>query len=85
MIPGFLQALTEYYKNDKIAPGLQMAYLNDKNLWYVAVHTFPGDTIASRKVVAKATDSNFNSAVIKCQEVWESIILEEQKARVGVN
>ena len=80
----FLQRLTTFYSRDHIAPGLQMAYLTDKDQWYVAVHQFPSG-VASRKVIAKATEGTLEQAVAKCREVWEGIVLQTEYDRLGVN
>jgi hypothetical protein len=81
----FLRELVAHYESHSIAPGLQTAYLQDQDKFYCAVHTFPLDTIASRKVVAKATESTYDGAVAKCKEVWDKIMLQEKMDRLGVN
>lgn len=83
-ISDFLIRLTTFYGSDHIAPGLQIAYLVDKDQWYVAVHQFPSG-VASRKVVAKATEATLEQALAKCKEVWESIVLQIELSRAGVN
>lgn len=80
----FLLRLTTFYKQDHIAPGLQMAYLSDKDQWYVAVHQFPSG-VPSRKVVAKATEATLDAAMKKCREVWEALVLQLELSRAGVN
>ena len=73
----FLIALTNHYSGDRIAAGLQTAYLPDKDQFYCAVHRFPTN-VASRTVVAKATEDTLEAAVAKCQEVWTGIITQQK-------
>lgn len=83
-IEQFLQRLTTFYKADHIAPGLQLAYLADQEKWYVAVHQFPSN-LASRRVVAKATEATLKDALLQCWTVWDSLITQLQLDRAGVN
>jgi hypothetical protein len=78
---GYLKELCEYYFRDKIAPGLQSAWLPDKQEYYVAVHRFTTHTIDSRQVVAKATASVLETAESMCMAVWRSIVKQVEESR----
>lgn len=82
MMEAFLRALTNHYSGDRIAAGLQTAYLPDQDKFYCAVHRFPTN-VASRTVVAKATEDTFDAAVAKCREVWDQIILQSKLDKSG--
>lgn len=68
-----LRELVQHYVADKIAPGIQLAWLADKELYYSAVHHFPAG-LASRTVVAKANEPTAAAAVAKMMEVWRLIV-----------
>ncbi len=84
MLETFLKELVEYYYNDHIAPGLQMAWIIRTAEWYVAVHQFPSG-VASRRVVAKACEPNLETAIEHCRTIWQRIITEERAAKAGAN
>lgn len=78
---GYLKELCQYYFRDKIAPGLQSAWLPDKGVFYVAVHRFTTHTIDSRSVVAKATGENLEQVEADCMEIWRNIVLAVEMER----
>ncbi len=78
---GFLKELCEYYPNDRIAPGLQSAWLPDKESFYVSVHRFPSGTIAGRTVIAKATAPTLEDAEGQCMSIWRGLCQQVEEAR----
>lgn len=84
---GYLKELCEYYPNDRIAPGLQSAWLPDKELYYVSVHRFPQGNIASRTIIAKATAATLEAAEGQCMEIWRGIAkqVEEERKRATLS
>ena len=78
---GYLKELCEYYPNDRIAPGLQSAWLPDKSCYYVSVHRFPNGTIAGRTVIAKATSETLEEAEHQCMAIWRTIAKQVEEAR----
>lgn len=84
---GYLKELCGYYYRDKIAPGLQSAWLPDKDVFYVAVHRFSNGDISSRTVIAKATASTLEDAESQCMQIWRDIVIQveaERKAKRAV-
>lgn len=72
----FLVELVKAYPEHKIAPGMQTAWLGDKELYYAAVHIFPTD-LKSRKVVAKATEKTLQESIDACYRIWKAIKAQE--------
>lgn len=68
-IEQFLKELMKVHEDDAIAPGLQIAWLTDKEQFYVALHTFPMGTMDSRKVVAKALAPTVDEGVQKVADL----------------
>lgn len=68
-----LKEITASRPDDNIAPGVQLAYLQDKELYYAAIHTFPMGTVDSRTVVAKATGPDLVTAMVNCLIKFRSI------------
>lgn len=77
---GYLKELCDYYFRDRIAPGLQSAWLADKEVFYVAVHRFPKD-IASRTVISKATAPTLEEAEAACMTIWRDIVTQVEEER----
>lgn len=69
-----LKEITGSRPGDNIAPGLQIAYLEDKSLYYAAIHTFPMGTVDSRTVIAKATGPDLTSAMVNCLAKYRSAV-----------
>lgn len=65
-----LQELTQHYPLHRTVPGIQLAYLADKQVYYCAVHIFPGAGPESRQVYAKATHKDLSVALGKMIAVW---------------
>lgn len=77
-IDAFLRELVTYYDKDPIAPGLQIAWIAEKEAFYVAVHRFPTRAIASRMVVSKAVEATLELAVGVCSEVWRNLMKQQE-------
>jgi hypothetical protein len=78
---GYLKELCEYYQNDRIAPGLQSAWLPDKTEFYVSIHRFPSGRIDSRTIIAKATAATLADAEAQCMSIWRSIAKQVEEER----
>lgn len=61
------------YPDDKIAAGIQLAWLPDTEEFYAAVHQFPTN-VASRRVVAKARAATSGEAISELLRVWRDIL-----------
>lgn len=66
-----LKSLTEYYKNHHIAPGIQIAWLNDKQMFYGAIHVFPAG-LGSRTILIKSLGNTIDDVVKKINDLWEA-------------
>lgn len=78
---GYLKELCEYYPSDRIAPGLQSAWLPDKDVFYVSIHRFPQGNVASRTIIAKATAPTLLEAEEQCMSIWRGIAQQVEEAR----
>ena len=78
---GYLKELCAYYVNDRIAPGLQSAWLPEKDQFYVSVHRFPDGTIKSRSVISKGLAESLEEAEKQCMENWRAICRQIEEAR----
>lgn len=65
----FLKMLTKFYSKDHIAPGVQLAWLEDKEVFYGGVHIFPHG-LQSRTVLVKATAPTSGECVSKLYILW---------------
>jgi len=72
----FLQELTAHYEGAEIAPGIQIAYLQDKEMYYAAVHIFPNG-LESRQVYAKATAKTLDTCLGKVLNTWRTRVAAE--------
>lgn len=68
-----LKELTSHYHEDRVAPGLQIAYLGDKNTFYVGIHRFPMG-VESRTIVAKALSESAEMAIELAMANWRKIV-----------
>lgn len=85
---GYLKELCEYYRKDHIAPGLQSAWLPDKEVFYVAVHRFPTRSVESRLIIAKASSETLEQAEADCMSIWRKLVQQveaERHAKSGTN
>ncbi len=67
-----LKEVQAAYPDDRIAAGIQLAWLPDKEGFYAAVHQFPSG-VASRRVVAKAIGPTSGDALSELLRVWREI------------
>lgn len=67
----FAKELTAYHVGNKIAPGVQIAWLVDKGMFYMAVHTFPMGIVESRTIIARALDADYETCLSKLKSDWE--------------
>ena len=70
----FALALAVHYSQDPIAPGLQIAYLNDKASWYICVHRFPTRSVSNREFVCKALLPKFEETLDLCFSMWKESV-----------
>lgn len=76
----FCKALTAFYVNDDLSPGIIVSQINDPNLsdpslWYIAVHRYPyaGSRRAERVVVCSQTRMSFGIALLFLWKVWNKV------------
>lgn len=77
----YLKELCAYYPNDRVAPGLQSAWLPEKNIYYVSIHRFPAGTVGSRTVISKATADTLEQAERECMEIWRKLCKQVEEER----
>ena len=65
----FLKDLCAFYPKDETAPGVHIAWLPDKDCFYASVHRFK-DGLKSRKVVAKAMNSDMTQCLGDLRAEW---------------
>jgi hypothetical protein len=63
-----LAQLAKKYPHDRIAPGVMVSWLADKELYYVAVHRFKGG-LASRKVLASANGPDLENTILAVRKM----------------
>lgn len=61
-----LRRLTNYYKQDKTAPGIHTAWLPDKGRWYCSVKRFKG----TETILANAVGETLDDAITKAMATW---------------
>lgn len=65
----FLKALTEYYRGDHLAPGLVLAWLPERSLWYASIVRYPEN--GKKHVVVKVeSDVSLNDAMEQVMTHW---------------
>jgi hypothetical protein len=76
----FLKSLTEFYEGDSNAPGVQVAWLGDKQCWYAAVHRYQVGHGSTRQVVTSCKSSaSRGSALDILMKQWKEIVVSKQK------
>lgn len=76
----FLKSLTEFYEGDAHAPGIQLAWLSDKQCWYAAVHRYQVGNGSNRQVVTSCKSSVSKASVIDTlMKQWKEIVVSKQK------
>ncbi len=72
-----VEVATHYEKcGDGLSAGIMSSWLSDKKCWYMAVHRFPGKTVASRMIVAKASHADKDACVELLRVNWQSIVAQ---------
>jgi hypothetical protein len=64
-IEEFLRELTASEPESKTAPGLQVSWLSEREMFYAAIHVFPMGTVASRHVLVKSLAPDLTSCLVK--------------------
>lgn len=77
----FAGELADYYADDPIAAGIQIAWLHDKATWYCCIHRFPTNNVNKRVYLAKATLANFQETVDHCYKIWQDLLGMETTAK----
>jgi hypothetical protein len=76
----FLKALTEYYANDRLAPGLVLAWLPDKNVWYGSVCRYEHGT---KTIVTRIERTDSLANVLKnLVGAWRKSIARPDKSNL---
>ncbi len=75
-----LKEVAAGYPDAALAAGMQLAWIEDKQKFYCAVHAFPGN-VSTRKIVAKALEATSGEAISVCLAVWRAIRKAEVDAR----
>jgi hypothetical protein len=68
MMKKLLAQLAKKFPHDRIAPGVMVSWLADKELYYVAVHRFKGG-LRSRKIIASANGPDFENTVLAVRKM----------------
>lgn len=61
----FLRELTASEPESKTAPGLQISWLAERQMFYAAIHVFPMGNVASRHVLVKALAADLTTCLVK--------------------
>lgn len=73
LLASFAKELSNHYKEHRYSPGVIVSFLGDRMEWYCSIHAFPGDTIESRTIVAKAHGLDLETAVRRLRLIWKSL------------
>ena len=80
-VEAFARELAEFYADDPIAAGIQIAWLPDKRVWYCCIHRFPTNNVSKRVYLAKATLEGFQATVDHCYRIWQDLLGMETTAK----
>lgn len=61
----FLRELTASEPESKTAPGLQISWLEERQMFYAAIHVFPMGSVASRTVLVKSLATDLTTCLVK--------------------
>lgn len=81
IIDTFLRALTEYYDKDAVAPGIVVAWLPERKIFYCSVRRYASHTFAltSNVLVSARSRHSSEQAVKTAMKVWKRTILQPQQ------
>lgn len=81
VIDTFLRALTEYYDKDAVAPGIVVAWLPERKVFYCSVRRYSSHTHALRStVIAKGESSQTSERAVKyAMRRWRTAILHPRQ------
>lgn len=66
----FLQMLSELYPSDTLAPGLVIAWLPDKNIFYVSAVRYEGGGMGDKQRLFSTTAPSINAGVNQLIDIW---------------
>jgi hypothetical protein len=75
----FFKALTEYCSEDHLAPGLQLAWLEDKKCWYAAIHRYPRNSMGRQILLKETSSKSAKDAVSKAINKFKGTLAPQKK------
>jgi hypothetical protein len=66
----FLKAVAELYRLDKSAPGLSLAWLADKGVYYASFCRYEGPLGEGKQVMSNAVHKTLDGAIAKLAQNW---------------
>lgn len=81
VLESLTKAITAYYADDVLAPGVQVSHVSKNNEFYAAIHRYPKSsdwtpgTTPKRVVAFKFTADEFGSAIIGLAKVFEAAVM----------
>jgi len=77
VLESLIKAITAYYADDVLAPGVQLAHIAEKNEYYAAIHRYPKSsewtpgTPAKRVVAFKFRADDLDAAIVGIAKLFE--------------
>lgn len=87
VLESLIKAITAYYADDVLAPGVQLAYVAKNGEYYAAIHRYPKSsewtpgTPAKRVVAFKFRADEFDAAIIGIAKVFERAAMGAVRAQ----
>ncbi len=72
MVTKTCRELCEFYKDDKIAPGVHIAWLPDKSKWYASCQRFKNG-VDSRQIMSKGLEDTAFGAMSEAYRIWRDL------------
>jgi hypothetical protein len=78
----FLKALTEHYATDSLAPGIVVAWLPDRCIFYCSVRRYsPHNFAMQSNIIVKAVSTlSADSAIHRAMQKWKQEILKPRQS-----
>jgi hypothetical protein len=75
-----LKSITELYPTDPTMPGMSLAWLPDKQLYYASIVRFRENYGGSRQVIYKAYGPSIFTCILQMLEAWRNHIKPKTNA-----
>lgn len=64
-----LKAISEFYPNDHICPGLVVSWLPEERLFYASICRYPASH-TDKVIVTSTTDDTVEATIVKLAKLW---------------